>query len=88
MLAERPSRASSRQNTKETKALVQFFDNNILGIMAQFSNLIDSPKDPQPLSERNKYLGAIEELIFLAKANVSPALPQVIALPPQRDRWH
>ncbi|KAH7045160.1 hypothetical protein B0J12DRAFT_669729 [Macrophomina phaseolina] len=78
-LAERRTGASGRQITKETKAVAQFFENHILGIMAHFSNFIDSSKDPQPLSERNRYLGAIEELVILAKTNVSPALPQIRA---------
>lgn len=47
-------------------------------MMAQFSGGIDNSKEVQPLSEKTRSLGAIEEVIILAGSYASLALPQVI----------
>lgn len=47
--------------------------------MAHFSSIIDSSKEHEPIWDRNRSLGAIEDLIALAGINVSPALPQIRA---------
>ncbi|OJD39951.1 protein kinase rad3 [Diplodia corticola] len=78
-LCERRSGTSSRQSTKEQNVLAQFFQANILGIMAHLSSTMDSSRASSSLWERNRSLGAIEDLIVLAGAHVSPALPQVRA---------
>ncbi|KAF2135717.1 uncharacterized protein K452DRAFT_322886 [Aplosporella prunicola CBS 121167] len=69
----------SRSTTKDNKMMGQFFDNHILGVMAVFSGIIDNTKETQPMSERRISLGAIQELIELAKEHVSFGLPQIRA---------
>jgi serine/threonine-protein kinase ATR len=76
MLSEN-RRAQARSSSKKGKALGSFFERFILGIMAHFSMIIDSPREPQPLPERRRCVGAIREMITIAKEQVSIGLPQV-----------
>ncbi|KAK8184448.1 hypothetical protein BC567DRAFT_246964 [Phyllosticta citribraziliensis] len=77
VIAERSTR-NTKANTRAnpSKMIAEFFHNHILGIMAYFSDMIDNPKDPKPISERIKCLGALEEMISLAESSVSVGLPQ------------
>ncbi|KAF2761422.1 hypothetical protein EJ05DRAFT_449694 [Pseudovirgaria hyperparasitica] len=63
----------------KTQVLKGFFEKHILGIMAHITAVIDSPRDPRPVSERKRCLGAIEEMINLAGELVSNAVPQIRA---------
>ena len=58
-----------------------FLEAQILGIMANFSEVLDAPRANQPLLERKRCVGAIGEIISLAKDDTSLALPQVILHP-------
>ncbi|KAK8173648.1 hypothetical protein IWX90DRAFT_148777 [Phyllosticta citrichinensis] len=80
VIAERSTR-NTKANTRAnpSKMIAEFFHNHILGIMAYFSDMIDNPKDPKPISERIKCLGALEEMISLAGSSVSVGLPQIRA---------
>ena len=76
MLAERKN-GHSNTASKKSKTLVTFFESHVLGIMAHFSEVFDDPHEMHPVTERRRCVGAIEEMINLAKAHVSIALPQV-----------
>ena len=76
MLAEIKN-GHSKTASKKSKTLVTFFELHVLGIIAHFSEVFDDPHETHPVTERRRYVGAIEEMINLAKAHVSIALPQV-----------
>ncbi|KAF2019578.1 hypothetical protein BU24DRAFT_419179 [Aaosphaeria arxii CBS 175.79] len=61
------------------RSLDSFFEFNILGIMANFSEVLDAPLANHPLLERKRCVGAIREMIGLAKDDASLALPQIRA---------
>ena len=46
--------------------------------MAHFSDIINDGIDSQPVSEKLRCLGAICEMIKLAKSHISNGLPQVV----------
>jgi hypothetical protein len=76
MLAEIKN-GHSKTASKKSKTLVTFFELHVLGIIAHFSEVFDDPHEMHPVTERRRYVGAIEEMINLAKGHVSIALPQV-----------
>lgn len=56
-----------------------FFETHVLGIMALLADTINDGKGPQPILEKIRCLGAIREMIKLAKSHVSNGLPQICA---------
>ena len=54
-----------------------FFENHVLGIMALLADTINDGKGPQPIAEKVRCVGAVREMIKLAKSHVSNGLPQV-----------
>ena len=48
--------------------------------MAHFSDIINDGIDSQPVSEKLRCLGAIREMIKLAKSYISNGLPQVVMI--------
>lgn len=54
-----------------------FFENHVLGIMALLADTINDGKGPQPSLEKMRCLGAIREMIRIARNHVSNGLPQV-----------
>ncbi|KAH4967839.1 hypothetical protein HBI26_107510 [Parastagonospora nodorum] len=79
MLAE--TKPGQRKSTSRSKSLDVFFETHILGIIAHFTDVIESPLAQakaitQPLPERKRSIAAIGELISLARYNVNGALPQ------------
>lgn len=46
-------------------------------MMAHLANVIEQPKDSQPLTEKQRCLKAIEEMLRLGGARAVVALPQV-----------
>ena len=46
--------------------------------MAHFSDIVNEGTDSQPVSEKLRSLGAIREMIKLAKSYISNGLPQVL----------
>ncbi|KAF2813925.1 protein kinase rad3 [Mytilinidion resinicola] len=72
-------KTGSKTATKKAKALVLFFESHVLGIMAHFSEVLDAPHETHPVQERRRCVGAIEEMINLAKGHVNIALPQIRA---------
>lgn len=55
--------------------LGSFFEAHVLGIMAQFSNSIDSTVLYR--AEKIRCIKGVEQMITLAKGNITIALPQV-----------
>lgn len=56
--------------------MASFFEANVLGIMTEFSNAIENTLSLH-LPEKLRCIKAIEQMIKLAKTNISIALPQV-----------
>ena len=67
---------SSRGNRK-VDVTGPFFENHVLGIMALLADTINDGKGPQPMLEKIRCLGAIREMIKVAKGHVGNGLPQV-----------
>ncbi len=81
MLAD--SKRGQRKQTPTTEILSAFCETHILGIIAHFSDIIEGPntqrKDvPQTSFEGKRCIAAIGDLVNLAKASVSGAIPQVL----------
>lgn len=64
-------------NSKDV--LSQFFCRYTLGIVAQFTDLINDVKGKNSISEKLRYLVGIEELVKLAGSSISSAIPQISA---------
>lgn len=47
--------------------------------MAHLADTITDGKGPQPIPEKVRCLGAVREMITLAKSHISNGLPQVIS---------
>ncbi|TKA23330.1 hypothetical protein B0A50_07538 [Salinomyces thailandicus] len=77
-LAQRKA-GSSKANLKANRTLIDFLDEQILGIMAHFSQLLEGVQGIEPIAERLRALRAIREMIRLIKAHASIALPQIRA---------
>lgn len=69
---------SSRGAARKTETIGLFFETHVLGIMAHLADTINDGKEPQPVSEKVRCLGAVREMIKLAKSRVSNGLPQVV----------
>lgn len=65
-----------KKNTTKKRTLESFFDVHLLGIMAHFSEILDSVVN-HPLVEKKRCVGAISEMITMAGNCVNSALPQV-----------
>ena len=68
---------SGRGTARKTDYIGLFFETHVLGIMALLADTINDGKGPQPILEKIRCLGAIREMIKLAKSHVSNGLPQV-----------
>lgn len=68
---------SGRGSARKTDAIGLFFETHVLGIMALLADTINDGKGPQPVLEKIRCLGAIREMIKLAKSYVTNGLPQV-----------
>lgn len=66
-------------NKKEKKVdpLITFFEKNVLGIMAQFSDTIKDVRVRSSTNEKIRCFRGIEEMAKLGKGSVNSALPQV-----------
>ena len=72
---------SGRGTGRDMNFVGQFFEAHVLGIMALLADTINDGKGPQPILEKIRCLGAIREMIKLAKSHVSNGLPQVSSSP-------
>lgn len=82
MLAD--AKAAQRKSASKAKTLDAFCETHILGIIAHFSDVIESSSAqgkavPQSLPERKRSIAAIGDLIGLARYSVNGALPQIRA---------
>ena len=71
---------SGRGTARKINLIGPFFETHVLGIMALLADTINDGKGPQPILEKIRCLGAIREMIKLAKSHVSSGLPQVSSL--------
>lgn len=62
---------------KKVDSLGAFFENNVLGIMAQFSDTVHDIRGRSTLIEKIRCLRGISEMTKLVKGCTSSALPQV-----------
>ncbi len=69
---------SGRGTARKTDVIGPFFETHVLGIMALLADTINDGKGPQPILEKIRCLGAIREMVKLAKGHVSNGLPQVL----------
>ncbi|UPX14348.1 Non-specific serine/threonine protein kinase [Ascochyta rabiei] len=75
---------AQRRSSSKTKNLDEFCETHILGIIAYFSDIVESPLTqgktlPHPLPERKRCIAAIGDFISLARYSVNGALPQIRA---------
>lgn len=70
---------SSRGTARKTDVVGHFFEDHVLGIMANLSDVINDGRDSQSISEKLRCLGAVREMLKLAKNYISNGLPQVLA---------
>lgn len=54
-----------------------FFETFVLGILALLSETMNDTKGPQPTMEKRRCLGAVREMIRVAKSHICNGLPQV-----------
>ncbi|KAH6616589.1 hypothetical protein C7974DRAFT_427548 [Boeremia exigua] len=78
------SKHGQRRSSSKTKSLDEFCETHILGIIAYFSDIVESPLTqgktaPHPLPERKRCIAAIGDFIALARYSVNGALPQIRA---------
>lgn len=69
---------SSRGTARRTDVVGPFFEDHVLGIMANLSDVINDGRDSQSISEKLRCLGAVKEMLKLAKNYISNGLPQVL----------
>ena len=72
-----PKLTSGRSSARKVDSVGPFFETHILGIMTLLADTINDGKGPQPTTEKVRCLGAIREMIKLAKGHISNGLPQV-----------
>ena len=68
-----------RGSARKSNAIGPFFELHVLGIMAILSDIVNDTKGPQPVADKRRCIGAIGEMVKLAKSHVSNALPQLCA---------
>ncbi|KAI8936862.1 hypothetical protein NX059_006098 [Plenodomus lindquistii] len=78
------TKSAQRKSASKSKALDAFCEAHILGIIAYFSDIIESPSSQgkatlKSLPERKRSIAAIGDLISLARYSVNGALPQIRA---------
>ncbi|KAI4194332.1 MAG: hypothetical protein LQ350_007823 [Teloschistes chrysophthalmus] len=56
-----------------------FFENHVLGIMAHLSDIINESKGLQVATDKIRCLRAIQEMMRIARDNITNALPQISA---------
>ncbi|KAF2747396.1 hypothetical protein M011DRAFT_458655 [Sporormia fimetaria CBS 119925] len=71
-------KAGQKKPKNQKRALESFFEVHLLGIMAHFSEILDSVVS-HPIVEKRRCVGAINELISIAESNICFALPQMRA---------
>ncbi|KAI9709715.1 MAG: serine/threonine-protein kinase M1 [Bogoriella megaspora] len=65
--------------SKQTRTMLAFFEQHILGIMTHFTDVIENSRVVYPLPQKRRCFRAIEEVIKLSKGRIGIALPQLRA---------
>ena len=68
---------STVATSRKHEVIKLFFDRNVLAIMTSLSEAFNEFRPPQPLREKIRSLGAIREMIKLAKCHLTDGLQQV-----------
>ncbi|KAL9130247.1 MAG: hypothetical protein Q9217_001540 [Psora testacea] len=69
----------SSRGGRQSNVIGPFFESHVLGIMALLADSINDGRGPQPMLEKIRCLGAIREMIKIARSHVGNALPQICA---------
>lgn len=69
--------SSAPHHAKKSNVVGLFLEQFILGIMAQFSDLLNDAKSWQLVAEKRRSLKGLEELLRIGKSHTRTALPQV-----------
>lgn len=69
----------TKGHTKLAKTVIEFFESHILGIMADFSEVLESTQVLYTTQEKIRCIKAIGEMINMVKHHVNVALPQIRA---------
>ena len=72
---------SARSSSRKNDGIGPFFEQHGLAIITLLADNLVERGGLQSLSERKRCIGAIREMIRLAKSHVGNALPQVSHLP-------
>ena len=70
-------KSGSAKGSTRKHSVGPFFESYVLGIMDQITSVINDVRVIQPAAEKRRCLGAIREMVRLAKSHVANALPQV-----------
>ena len=67
---------SSKSSSRRSGGVGPFFEQHVIGIMALLSDIVGEREGSRSRSEKRRCIGAIREMIRLAKGHVCNALPQ------------
>lgn len=74
---EQAAQGQRRAHAKASRAVIALFDKHILGILTNFSTILET--GPDFVADKIRCLKGIEEIFTLTKGNISVALPQIRA---------
>ncbi|KAI9826145.1 MAG: serine/threonine-protein kinase M1 [Thelocarpon impressellum] len=74
-----PKAGQLKASSRKSALIGPFFEAHVLGIMAQFSDVVNDIRVQQPYLEKKRCLRGVEEMIKLGKGHTSNALPQICA---------
>ena len=72
-------RSGHSSGSRKGDVVGSFLESNILGIVTEYSNILNDVETRQPNAEKRRCLAAIGEVIKLGKSRVIVALPQICA---------
>ena len=64
-------------NPKQPNPVGAFFEQHILGLVARFVEVVNDARDEQTVTEKERCVRAVEELVKVAKTHTRVARPQV-----------
>lgn len=67
----------AENNPKRPNSMSAFLNQHILGLVTRIVEAVNGTRDDQMISEREKSIKAMEELVKLAKTDARAARPQV-----------
>lgn len=71
------TRGSENNSSKKSNSMGLFLKQHLLGIVARIVDVISDPRDEQMITEKERSVKAIEELVKLAQKHARTARPQV-----------